>query len=75
MTWQPIETAPKDGTYVILADGTLLPDVARWQNEIPERTIYGNLHLAVPEGWFRVSRSRIRDPKWWCSLPDPPVEL
>ncbi len=71
--WQPIETAPKDGKYILIAEVGMVPDIASWCRQLPERTDrYGNKFLARPEGWFDVSRSRLH-PSHWMPLPDPPA--
>lgn len=63
MNWQPIDTAPKDGTWVLLF-GTpgVIPHVGRW----------------LDEGW-RNSHYGEREPYWrfsglthWMPLPEAP---
>lgn len=68
LRWQPIETAPKDGHYVIITDGKVLVDVALWMHEQPARGAY----LARPAGWFNVTRSRMHEPTHWMPLPEQP---
>lgn len=73
--WQPIETAPKDDgcTYLLIAERWLVPDIARWEREIPERLIYGNLWKARPAGWFSVNLSRSRlTPTHWMPVQELP---
>lgn len=66
MTWQPIETAPKDGTQVLLwRDETI---VGRWQ--IDDRRPYwtgGDIY------WRGVRWCRDHNPTHWQPLPEPPV--
>jgi hypothetical protein len=73
MNWQPISTAPRDGTYILIAEVGVLPDIAAWCRELPERIdSHGTKWLARPEGWFDVSRSRLH-PTHWMPLPTPPT--
>jgi hypothetical protein len=68
--WQPIETAPKDGRYIIIAEIGVVPDIAAWHKELPGRIdSSGNTFLSRPEGWFNVSRSRLH-PAYWLPLPE-----
>lgn len=59
--WQPIETAPKDGTYILgnkkFWDAGWSPRVMRWEKE-SWRTDPGNLH---------------QEPTMWCPLPASPA--
>ena len=65
--WQPIETAPKDGT-VILAwrDGWVKPTLLLW---------LAHRDLEAP-GWCPYERQPIRprgsQPTHWMPLPEPP---
>lgn len=71
--WQPIETAPKDGRYVIISDGITLCDIGMWRNSEPERVSRGVIiKHAMPEGWFNVGRCRVLHPAHWMPLPAPP---
>lgn len=73
--WQPIETAPKDGTRILVSDSQLV-SVCRWVPEV-SRVHYEE---AGP-GWFCDTLQRIRAPaKWqqslrWRPLPAPPAML
>jgi len=63
MTWQPIETAPKDGTSILIAtnadaDGVV---IARWFK-------YNGLAA------FRDGDADPHSPTHWMPLPNPPKE-
>lgn len=69
MAWQPISTAPKDGTDVLVCQGATVA-VAHW-----------NLHLGGP-GWLDDSGAAQHDywnyvgcisPTHWMPLPEPPT--
>ena len=62
MTWQPIETAPKDGTAALIfskddAFGPVI--VGWWEND--------------DEAWWGPHSYIVR-PTHWMPLPDPPKE-
>lgn len=75
MTWQPIETAPKDGTrilgYSIKEADDLTPQIMQWLRP-------NSLGLIKAEGWH-ISWDHtpcdgsdwVLPPTHWCSLPDP----
>lgn len=79
--WQPIATAPRDGTWIMITDGTCWPpDVVAWRKEKPRRRDrFGTIYCQVPAGWFVSSGGRSRfDPLTqghlmtaaaWCALP------
>lgn len=70
--WEPIETAPKDGTHVLIYQTDVLAPnhyVAAYDDE------WGN-----GEGWWVVCDGKVPDlplrgpqPTHWMRLPDPPV--
>ena len=62
MSWQPIETAPKDGTEVLVQ---MAPKVIRlgWYFKPSSRT----------EGWCNKNGKRII-PTHWLPLPSPPAD-
>jgi len=71
--WRPIETAPRDGTWVdiLTASSGRIADV-RWVNEDP------TYHLAM-SGWKtreNDQRSRLEEAHFthWMPLPPPPAE-
>lgn len=57
--WQPIETAPKDGTPILVADSGPYAFVVEWNNK----------HRA----WLGADRSAW-EPTHWMPLPEPPKE-
>lgn len=64
MNWQPIETAPKDGTNILIHE---LGDtfVAWWLNGL-ERWVDGK--WTEMDGWVTY------DPTHWMPLPPPPED-
>ena len=65
MTWQPIDTAPKDGTWVLLWTGNECR-IAMWDEwEDPE--------CPVTQGWFDDGDGMyIENPTHWMPLPEAP---
>jgi Protein of unknown function (DUF551) len=73
--WQPIETAPRDGTEILMTNGV---DVSsgQWFSE------YGGTfdRDGAPNcderdaGWMDWSGGMQPDPTHWMSLPTPPIE-
>ena len=62
--WQPIETAPKDGTPILMWDGDMIY-VISWY--VPQNTRY-------PAQWREADGKRYcdYDPTHWMPLPEPP---
>lgn len=74
MEWQPIETAPKDGTAVLVYPAT-------WNGRSAAIAIF-NLdkyakkplpYWARDDDMGRVTCSRKNPPSHWMPLPDPPL--
>ncbi len=69
MTWQPIETAPKDGTFVLVylaetyAHTTQQICVAVWDDDLEDW-----MTDQLDGGWDFVA------PSHWMPLPQPPTE-
>ena len=64
MTWQPIETAPRDGTRVLMIRAG---EQAAW---VGSWNLYG-----TDNGWWDDAREldlKERPPTYWQPLPDPP---
>ena len=64
--WQPIETAPKDGTDILVMTGETM-HVVRWIN------IHGDFdYWAVDDNKHGPFTLRGKAPTHWMSLPEPP---
>jgi hypothetical protein len=73
--WQPIEAAPKDGTYVLTWDPVCGCEVLCWdpvvnQHELSE--LANNGIDAESAGWMKCGCGPATH---WMPLPEPPVEL
>jgi len=66
--WEPIATAPKDGTV-------LLGYSARWAMDMPELVVWLDGFRIERAGWFTYQgRHRfVNQPTHWRPLPPPPV--
>lgn len=65
MTWQPIETAPKDGTHITVFSPHALPCTVHWFD--------GGWHLSVNQcGEYSAYVWGL--PTHWMPLPPPPQE-
>lgn len=65
--WQPIETAPKDGTRVLLhKDGHQV--VAAWSNT------WSDMLRSSTDDWWIGQSLPFRDPTHWMMLPEPPED-
>ena len=72
--WQPIETAPKDGTHILayrlpvgirFTNNTNPPTVVHWFDDSDEPGFYTSVNERAPEHPF--------NPTHWMPLPDPPL--
>lgn len=67
MIWQPIETAPKDGTRILLwGVGDEGPNVGSWAESV---------YLNNSHGWiiyYARSDTIQLNPSHWVPLPEPP---
>lgn len=69
--WQPIETAPKDGRWLLLRSGSEKPNIGAWREAIP----------ALNEQWPEYPACWETDGEGfemtgvthWMPIPDPPV--
>lgn len=72
--WQPIETAPKDGTYVLVYPATwnnLSCSMARYNDDACAKKPIPYWDRVDSFGLVTVSRDNL--PTHWMSLPEPPV--
>ena len=74
--WQPIETAPKDGTWILLAGGKVEDDedefrmaIAKWTNYLSGRTTDWHWQHCFYDGGYYGSYD---GPTHWMPLPEPP---
>lgn len=67
MKWQPIETAPKDGTQILVWDGSNMICV-KW-HEIPQQFAAWEFAHTNDHAHFVT-----RDVTHWRPLPEPPSE-
>jgi hypothetical protein len=76
--WMPIETAPKDGTRIMLADATDV-ETGQWVEAIA----FPNTRTEFPAGWEddRYDAAHVfepgflgKQPTHWMPLPPPPVD-
>lgn len=69
MSWRPIDTAPKDGTWFLgcnIDPGIAAVSVVHW-------SIAGGEWMWISEGWVSDGGSYL-DLTHWMPLPDPPKE-
>jgi hypothetical protein len=62
MNWQPIETAPKDGTWVLVYENGWEPD-------------HGDIdiaHFRDSKSWMTYEDLRMDLPSHWMPLPESP---
>jgi hypothetical protein len=59
--WQPIETAPKDGTWILATSGGVAY-VVSW------------FYTGPQHGWWATADEADRAPTHWMPLPDPPLK-
>lgn len=66
--WQPMETAPKDGTTINMTDGQSV-DVGGWVSAADQGAEPGEEHL-IAAGWWFLNKDM--QPTHWTPLPAPP---
>ncbi len=68
MTWQPIETAPMDGTWILtFSEHASIPWVLRWDASIDDWTQDDEGGVEEVEAWSGIVI-------YWMHLPEPPKE-
>lgn len=66
--WQPIETAPKDGTWILIAKPTLYGEPLFVMGSYFRGTANGG----TVDMWEGVKFGSEYLPKFWMPMPDPP---
>lgn len=66
--WQPIETAPKDGTRIICWGPNLKVAECEWRYEAKRG-------FSEMRGWFRSNQCPEVQPTHWMPLPPPPAAV
>ena len=80
--WEPIETAPKDGTYVLVCGGTYRADSSHlgpWPTEATKIACHTGGHSCVGHCWRGGQDEGYYNYYWykpthWMPLPKPPGE-
>jgi hypothetical protein len=83
MDWQPIDTAPKDGFFLVHSDGAIrtmfryqgewsLPDIPVLVNEFGDHMVSREVYEAY--GKTLEISGVIREPTHWQPLPSPPSD-
>lgn len=70
MSWQPIETCPADGLFLVHENGairTMFCEKGRWLATAVAVDKYGD-----PCGDIKVRETGVYEPTDWMPLPDPP---
>jgi len=79
--WQPIETAPKDGTQILLWNGAHR-FLAYWDKDFSS-SWDEEREISIPVGawtdgtvasWGYEENNQIKEPTHWMPLPEPPSE-
>ena len=85
MMWQPIETAPKDGTLILVAAAAGEMSLAAWSNRTrgpgisgfkqgPGFVAWADGNEVPDEGWDEgYGFSLELSPVYWMTLPPPPI--
>lgn len=79
--WQPIETAPRDGTQIVLAKYDWAHGLGAMFPRIDDELMYGLWWLTVgywSDKWLNwndgIEPSGLASPTHWMALPPPPQE-
>ena len=68
--WQPIETAPTDGTPILLWPFTY---ITIWTGRSAGKVVLG-FYDYMEEEWFNPEERQTFEPTHWMSLPKPPED-
>lgn len=77
--WQPIETAPKDGTEILVSrlyqtgKRKRIPEICYWHETIEEDK-YDKKYWCVGGDYYGI-KWLAPNPTHWMPLPEPPKEL
>lgn len=79
--WQPIETAPKDGTYILVARageniGVAPVEVVEWCSMVNSHweRVEGDLYRRVPDDPDEFWNGNGHRATHWMPLPEPPCK-
>ena len=71
--WRPIETAPRDGTYIlVMCKNAIVANVYRWDAEYDDwtdDTLFSKHAVKVGDAWEQLGVL-----KYWLPLPQPPTD-
>ena len=70
--WRPIETAPKDGTWILVVIPGYVPCVAQW-NIHQERWLEFSVEDWSDETWKEMTEGAFH-PRLWMPLPEQPID-
>ena len=70
--WRPIETAPKNESYLLLTEAGYLPTVGLWSIEWAKWLILDASDLPGDESYLDYCREYQYAPTHWMPLPDTP---
>ena len=79
MDWEPIETAPKDGTRVLIVDGDGNIDLCGYQESFYTRQEFvrkakdGDVYKTITEEDGYWESEITFSPTHWMPLPNPPA--
>lgn len=81
MEWQPIETAPKDRTRILICDEDGIINIAEWVNRWDECQVFvkttkaGDVYKTVREDKGYWQSECVFLPTFWMPLPAPPKNI
>lgn len=72
-SWQPIETAPRDGKWILAVKKNFIPAVARWDKSRGSFEFMEPDYYAEEEHYLAyLDQTDPWDPTHWMPLPEPP---